>query len=144
MACPAEAGEAADDPLFRRKGLIAAVFIGWFARGYIRLASATNPHSTEIDEALAGTAGDAAAARRLRRLCRSSSRGSLLYQHALGANPRTILLGISMALGSPLWFFIVETTLLNILLGLSIAHQRRCNGIVVARLAAAPAPPGGD
>jgi hypothetical protein len=134
--------QSADDPLFRRKGLIATIFVSWFARGYIKLASATNPHSTEIDEALARSAGDVSAARRLRRLCRSSSRGSLVYQHLLGANPRTILLAISMALGSPLWFFIVETTLLNLLLASSIAHQRRCNRIVVARLPDARAPPG--
>lgn len=136
--------QSGDDPLFRRKGLIATIFVTWFARGYIKLASATNPHSTEIDEALALSAGDEAAARRLRRLCRSSSRGSLAYQHLLGANPRTILLGISMALGSPLFFFIVESTLLNLVLALSIGHQRLCNRAVVARLGNPHLPPGGD
>ena len=134
--------QASGDTLFEPRGLISRIFVAC-ARLYIRLASATNPHSVEIDEAFARSAGDEAQVERLRNLYRSSSRGSLLYQRLLGANPRTILLGLSMALGSPLWFFLVEMTFLNLLLALSIAHQRRCNRVVVSRLGPAPDPSGG-
>ena len=134
--------QASEDALFEPKGPIAKISAA-IARLYIRLASATNPHSAEIDEAFARAAGDEAETERLRRICRSSSRGSLLYLRLLGANPRTILLGLSMALGSPLWFFLVEISLLNVVLALSIAHQRRSNRAVAVRLGPAPDPAGG-
>jgi hypothetical protein len=133
--------QASGDELFEPQGLVARISVAC-ARLYIGLASATNPHSSELDEAFVRSAGDESEAARLRRLYLSSSRGSLVYQRLLGANPRTILLGMSMALGSPIWFFIVEITLLNMLLALSIAQQRRCNRIVVSRLGVAADPSG--
>ena len=134
--------QASGDTLFESEGLVAKISIAC-ARLYIRLASATNPHSSELDEAFIRSAGDEYESARLRKLYLSSSRGSLLYQRLLGANPRTILLGMSMVAGSPIWFFIVEITLLNVVLALSIAQQRRCNRIVVSRLGLAPDPSGG-
>jgi len=127
--------QTSGDELFRRKGPIAAIFVG-FARGYIKLAGAMSPYAAEIDAAIAGASDDLKEGRRLRRLCRQSLRTSLVYQHLLGANPRTVLLGISMALGSPLYFFLIETVALNLLLAVSIRHQRRCNRKLVARLSA--------
>jgi phosphatidylglycerophosphate synthase len=125
--------QSSGDALFRRKGPVAAIFVG-FARIYIMLAGAMSPRTGEIDAAIAAASGDPGEARRLRRLCRQSARSSLVYQHLLGANPRTLLLGISMAIGSPLYFFVVETVLLNLVLILSIRHQARCDRRLMARL----------
>jgi phosphatidylglycerophosphate synthase len=131
--------QASGDELFLREGLMADIFVG-FARGYIKLAKAMSPYAAEIDTAIAGASGDAREEKRLKRLCRRSARRSLVYQHLLGANPRTIILGISMAMGSPLWFFLTEVTLLNLLLLLSIRHQKTCNRRLVAKLAGPPGP----
>jgi hypothetical protein len=59
-----------------------------------------------------------------------------LLQALLGANPRTVLLGISMAIGSPLYYFLAETTLLNLLLIASMRSQRSCDARLARRLAA--------
>ena len=131
--------KAADDELFRRKGPLVRMFTG-AARAYIALADALSPTSARIDRAVEDAGRDPAARRRLTRLCRCASRTPLLLQMLLGANPRTILLGGSMALGSPLWFFLIETTLLNLLLVVSIRQQRRCNVALGLRLDRAEPP----
>lgn len=132
--------QAQGDSMFAAKGLLATIFVDWFARGYIKLAGALSPQSAGIDSAIEAAAGDDQELARLRRLCRGNARASILLQHALGANPRTIILGLSMIAGSPVWFFLIETTLLNVLLAVSVLHQRRCNRSIAARLG--PAPPG--
>ena len=131
---------ASGDELFERKGLVATISVTC-ARGYIKLAGATSPRSAEIDAALEAASGNAREEKLLKRLCRQSSRKAILLQHALGANPRTIALGVSMAAGSPIYFFIAEISLLNLILVISILHQRRCNRALVARLAGPRAPP---
>ena len=74
-------------------------------------------------------AGDPAQRERLRLLVKQRSSVSLRLQKALGANPRAPMLAISMALGSPLYFFIAEILVLNLLLIFSVqyhkAHSRR-------------------
>ena len=134
--------QTAGKDLFERRGLLAWIFIHNFLRGYLKLANATAPHSAEIDVALDRSLGDPRERARVGRLCRHSARTSILLQHALGANPRTILLGVAMLAGSPFWFFLIETTVLNLVLLVSIGHQKACNRAVVARLAGGRAPPG--
>lgn len=134
--------EAEGDRMFAAKGLLATIFVDWFARGYIKLAGALSPQSAGIDSAIEAAAGDESAMARVRRLCRDNARTSILLQHALGANPRTIILGFAMALGSPVWFFLVETSVLNLVLVVSVLHQRRVNRSITARLPHVPAPPG--
>jgi len=133
--------QASGDELFERKGLFATVSVAC-VRAYIRLAALTSPRSDEIDAALASASGDAREVTRLKRLCRRSSRTAIILQHALGSNPRTIALGISMAAGSPIYFFVAEFTLLNLILVISILHQRRSNQLLVVRLAPPRPPPG--
>ncbi|HEY5721882.1 MAG TPA: CDP-alcohol phosphatidyltransferase family protein [Allosphingosinicella sp.] len=128
------------DSMFAARGLLATIFVDWFARGYIKLAGATSPDSARIDSAIAAASGNDRETARLRQLCRADARASILLQHALGANPRTIILGLAMIAGSPIWFFLVETTILNVVLAVSILHQRRRDRSIVARLD--PAPPG--
>jgi hypothetical protein len=54
----------------------------------------------------------------------------------LGANPRTVLLGLSMAAGSPLYYFIFELTVLNLLTIVSLMLHRRMNARLEAELEA--------
>lgn len=126
--------KAEGDELFRRTGAGTRI-LTWLTRGYIWLAGVLSPTSAAIDRAAERASGDPRARRQLNRLCRRASRRPLFLQAMLGANPRTLLLGISMALGSPLFFFLAEATLLNLLLFVSIREQKKCNQAIAARLA---------
>ncbi|MDP8994734.1 MAG: CDP-alcohol phosphatidyltransferase family protein [Pseudomonadota bacterium] len=127
--------QASGDELFRRRGPVARLFAA-LSRAYIALADRLSPTSAEIDRAAEEAARDPAARRRLTRLCRCASKRPLFFQMLIGANPRTVMLGISMALGSPIFFFLIEATLLNMLLAASIRQQQRCNRRLEARLGA--------
>jgi phosphatidylglycerophosphate synthase len=90
---------------------------------YLRVADAMAPHAGRIDAIAAAAAGQPIRQQRIRRLVRQAWRGSLRYEKLLGPNPRTIMLGLAMLLGSPLWFFLGELLLLNALLVVSLAHH---------------------
>jgi phosphatidylserine synthase len=130
---------ARGDPLFKPKGPVATIFIA-LTRLYIKVSAVLSPESPAIDGAIESAAAYPSLQLRLRRLSRAASRRSLTYQHLLGANPRTILLGFSMAAGSPLPYFAVETILLNLVLIASIRDQALSNRRLAATFAAqAPA-----
>jgi hypothetical protein len=59
----------------------------------------------------------------------------LFLQEWLGPNRRTVLLALSMAVGTPLWFFLLEATLFNLVLLASVRRQRRVNNDLAAALA---------
>lgn len=122
-----------DDEMFRKKG--GAGLLTGLASAYMWLADALSPASAELDRAAEEAARNPEARRRLTRLCRSVFRGPLVLQGLLGANSRTVLLGISMALGSPLFYFLAETTVMNLLLVASIRRQRLANEALARRLA---------
>ena len=68
-------------------------------------------------------------------LARMEGRRTLPLQVALGANPRTVLLGLAILAGSPAWFFLAEASALNLLLVVSILQQRRASARLAALLA---------
>jgi hypothetical protein len=103
---------------------------------YVWLADRLSPASPALDRAAEAAGRNPAARARFTRLCRRTFRTPLLLQACLGSNPRTILLGLSMALGSPLWFFLTEVTAMNLLLVASIRRQRIANRVLEAKLAA--------
>ena len=55
-------------------------------------------------------------------IAREEGRKLLPAAAVLGANPRTILLGLSMIAGTPLWFFLIEIVVLNVVLVLAIVQ----------------------
>ena len=71
----------------------------------------------------------------MRRMVRASWRTALVFEKAVGPNPRTIMLGASMLAGSPLWYFIGEVVLLNAILAASMVHHNRIERRLVERLA---------
>lgn len=95
----------------------------WLTSLYLRAARWMAPWSTQLDALVDDAASDPARQARIRRLVRRASRRSLLYEKLIGPNPRTIMLGISMLAGSPLWYFLAETLLLNLILVASIVHH---------------------
>jgi hypothetical protein len=125
--------QAAGDEVFRRGNWFSITF-GWMAREYIRFSQSMTPTAQRVDDALAASAADPAATQKIRALVKEEVRTSLELQKLLGSNPRTILLGLSMALGSPLWFFLAEAVAMNVLLAYSVRHHNRANARLAQRL----------
>jgi len=123
----------ADEGPFHRRGLGARLLaaVGTF---YMAIADAVSPTSPALDKAAEQAATDPALRDRLHTLCKSLSGRALTLQSILGSNQRTLLLGASMALGTPLWFFLVELLAFNLLLLVSIGEQKRVNARVAAGL----------
>ncbi|MGQ0589250.1 MAG: CDP-alcohol phosphatidyltransferase family protein [Sphingosinicella sp.] len=106
----------------------------WMARLYLKLPNQMTPWAARIDVIVAESAGDPARLARVARLARERSGGTLAFQKLLGPNPRTLILGASMAAGSPLWFFLAEAVLLNLLLILSVRHHNEVARALAAEL----------
>jgi uncharacterized membrane protein YecN with MAPEG domain len=129
-----QARDRGDALLERREGR--AGIIAGLTRAYMWLADRLSPPAPALDRAAEQATRDPALRERLTRFARICYRRPLYLQAWLGANPRTILLGICIILGSPLWYFLVEATLLNLLLVASIRSQKRANQCLEARLRA--------
>ena len=113
---------AEGDEVFANRNWFSLGF-GWMARLYLKLPNKMTPWSARIDAVVESSASDPARRALIGRLARRAFRRSLRLQKAVGPNPRTIILGASMALGSPLWFFLAEAVALNLLLFLSVRHH---------------------
>lgn len=96
---------------------------GWVTHLYVHLTGAITPYAGKVDALVAAAAGDPNRLADIARLVRAASRKSLVYEKLLGGNPRTILLGLAMLLGSPLWYFLAEGVALNLLLVASVVHH---------------------
>ena len=125
--------QAAGDKVFRERSWFSLTF-AWMARDYLKLAQVMTPHAARIDAIVDAAGSDPRRLARVRRLVRRVSRRSLILQKSVGPNPRTLILGASMALGSPLWFFLAEITVLNLLLLVSVRHHNRVADRLARRL----------
>jgi phosphatidylglycerophosphate synthase len=121
---------ASGDALFRGENWIARWF-GWGAVAYVWLSDRMSPSANPIDNALAKA--NPRETERIRAMVRRASRISIVLEKGLGANPKTLIIAASIALGSPLYYFLTTIVALNLLLAISIFHHKR----VDARLAAA-------
>jgi hypothetical protein len=126
---------AADDGRLPDAGLFARLFSP-FARLYVALATASDPLGKKIDGVIAHTEGRPEEREEVSEMCREAARAPLRTQMLLGANLRTVALGLSMAVGSPLWFFLFETVPLNLLLLWSQRLQHRADLRIIERLGA--------
>lgn len=106
---------------------------GFLGVAYLRVSEWMSPGDNPIDRALKRAAGDPAATARIRRTIRAASPASRVLEKALGANPKTFVIAASVALGSPLYFFLAMILAINLILIVSIIVHRR----VERRLAAA-------
>ena len=116
--------KADGDEIFQERSWFSRTF-AWMARDYLILVDLMTPHMAVIDKGLERIGGDPARLAQISLWVRRTSRRSLVYQKLLGPNPRTILLGISMAFATPLYFFLAEAVLLNLLLVASVRHHNR-------------------
>lgn len=95
-------------------------------RLYVGAARAMGGATETVNALVAAAEPDLAERRRVAHLARETCRSTLPVQTALGANPRTVLLGLCVLSGHPAWFFVIELVPLNALLGFAIAQQARC------------------
>jgi hypothetical protein len=121
------------DEIFQKGNWFSRGF-SWMARDYMKLANWMAPWSSRIDALVDAAADDPLRLARIRRLVRRASRTSLRYEKLVGPNPRTIMLGFAMLLGSPLWYFLGEILLLNTVLVLSVVHHNAVGRKLVMRL----------
>ncbi len=103
-----------------RKGLF-----GQLVSGYLAVATGMTPHAARIDDAAVAAQGDPVARERLRQAARAEAMPLLGLLKVLGPNPRAIVLGLSMIAGSPLYYFVYQTVVLNLLLVLSVVLHNR-------------------
>ena len=128
----------ADAALFKDKRGVSWILRG-FVRGYLRLASGMSPNALTIDAAVseaiaADRAGDGTALARIRAEVQREQRPLLFMLKFLGPNPRAIVLGIAMLVGSPLWYFVYQSLALNALLAIAVRREDAAALRVVNRL----------
>ena len=101
--------------------------LGGLAGLYVWVAQALIGRNAEVDALIERLQRNPATGEPARAIARTIGRRALFAQGWLGPNRRTLLLGVSMALGNPGWFFLFEATALNLLLAASVARQRQVN-----------------
>lgn len=116
--------KASDDAVFRRDSWFTRYF-GFWAVGYMWLSERMAPAANAVDRALTRAEGNPRETRRLHRLVRRAYGGAgMALPMALGGNPKTLIIALSMAFGSPLWFFLAMIFVLNPVLLWSILHHK--------------------
>jgi phosphatidylglycerophosphate synthase len=111
-----------------RKGVF-----GLLVSAYLAAGMGMTPHTAKIDDAALAAETDPAARERLRQAARAQAMPLLALLKVLGPNPRAIVLGLSMLAGSPLYYFVYQTLVLNGLLVLSVVlHNRAAKRMVLA------------
>jgi phosphatidylglycerophosphate synthase len=104
--------------------------------GYLNLASGMTPDALKVDAAVDAAKADPAALERIDREARREAPRLLLILKVLGPNPRAILLGFSMLAGTPLYYFIYQIVVLNLLLLVSVAMHNAAARRIAANIGA--------
>lgn len=107
---------------------------GWLAAAYLLLAQKMAPHAIAADKAVTEASGDPRQLPRTQDAIRRFTKPVLTGLAPLGANYRTIALGLSMLVGSPLYFFLYEAVVLNLALLRSIRISNRTASLLIAEL----------
>ena len=79
-------------------------------------------------------AGNGTRLDRVRAEVQREQRPLLGFLKILGPNPRAITLGIAMLIGSPLWYFVYQSLVLNALLVIAVRREDAAALRVVNRL----------
>lgn len=109
--------------------------IGGLVSTYLALGSGVTPANAELDKLKERAEGDAEATARFKSTVRAEIPRLSAIWRVLGPNPRAIVLGLSMFAGSPLWYFIYQTLVLDTLLVISVRAHNAAWRRVAAKLA---------
>lgn len=102
---------------------------------YLSVWHALSRPTQRVNALVASAEADPPERRRIAGIAREVGSRALPLLAALGANPRTILLGLSMMAGTPLWFFLIEIVVLNVALALAIAQAAYLGKRIAALIA---------
>ena len=105
---------------------------GALVSAYIGVASGMTPEALKIDAAVQAASGDKTRLAQIAEAVRTQAPPLLLLCKILGPNPRAIVLGLSMLAGSPLWYMLYQTIVLNLLL----VHSVRAHNAAARRIEA--------
>jgi phosphatidylglycerophosphate synthase len=89
---------------------------------YLAAWRAMSGPTQRVNALVASAEADPPERARIAGIARDVGRAALPVAAMLGANPRTIMLGLSMIAGTPLFFFLIEIVLLNIVLAFGIVQ----------------------
>lgn len=101
---------------------------------YLALATGLTPHALKIDAAVEAAKDDPARLEAIRAAVRAEAPPLLALCKVLGPNPRAIVLGLAMLAGSPLWYFLYQSLVLNALLVVSVVAHNRAAQRIAARI----------
>lgn len=107
-----------------------------FAELYLQLASGLTPVAHRIDDAVEAAQGNPPRLEAIRAEVRREAPPLLLLVKFLGPNPRAIVLGGAMFAGSPLYYFIYQSIVLNALMVVSVIAHNRAARRIAARIEA--------
>ena len=120
-----------------------ATGIGSVVSAYLAMAAGMTPQALRIDAAVGAAQGDTARLDEIRAAVQAEAPRLLLLLKFLGPNPRAIVLGLSMigaaAVGSglgPLWYFVYQAVVLNLLLALSVVLHNAAARRIAERIGA--------
>ncbi|MDR6789324.1 phosphatidylglycerophosphate synthase [Sphingomonas sp. BE138] len=102
---------------------------------YLSVWHALSRPTQRVNALVASAEADPPERRRIAGIAREVGSRALPLLAALGANPRTILLGLSMMAGTPLWFFLIEIVVLNVALALAIVQAAYLGKRIAALIA---------
>ncbi len=105
---------------------------GKLVSSYIAVASGMTPEALRIDAAVDQAQGDKTRLAAIADAVRAEAPPLLLLCKVLGPNPRAIVLGLSMIAGSPVWYMLYQSVVLNLLL----VHSVRAHNAAARRIAA--------
>ena len=103
---------------------------------YLSVASGMTPHALRVDAAVAAAKDDPARLAQIAAAVRAESPPLLLLGQFLGPNPRAIVLGLSMFAGTPLWYMLYQSLVLNVLLVVSVRMHNAAAQRIALRIGA--------
>ena len=102
---------------------------------YLNFANGLTPHALAVDAAVDAAKGDPDRLSAIRAAVEAEARPLLRICKVLGPNPRALLLGASMLAGSPLWYFIYQAVILNLLMVVSVRMHNAAARRIARRIA---------
>jgi CDP-alcohol phosphatidyltransferase len=120
------------EPLAAQPGL--ARTLNWIETGYLALAEKMAGKTDDLSKLFAQCEQDARSLSLFQTVAKKHVQPTLGLLSMLGANHRTIVLGLSMLAGSPIYFFMYEFGFLNVVLLIAMSRSERARHAIIADL----------
>ena len=108
---------------------------GSLVSAYLGIATGMTPYALQVDAAVEAAKGNRAALDRIAAIAREETQPLLLLCKILGPNPRALVLGLSMFAGTPAYYMVYQSVVLNLLLVWSVSRHNAAAKRIAARIA---------